>query len=72
MWARKASLEPVLDTVQGIHWNGIDHGYLALVVFEHKDQVDILHVELADRNKVQYEQQQNAAHTTENISKDDM
>lgn len=51
MWqhsVQEASLEPVLHTIQGIHGDGIDHGYLALVVLEHKHQIHILHVELED------------------------
>lgn len=57
---QEVSLEPVLHTVQGVHGDGVDHGYLALVVFEHKYQIHILHVKLVDGSNAQ---QQKAAYT---------
>lgn len=60
---REASLEPVLHTVQSVHGYGIDHGYLAFVVLEHKHQIDILHVELENESEAQLEEQHKATCT---------
>lgn len=57
---QEASLQPVLHAIQGVHGDGVDHGYLALVVLEHKHQIHILHVKLAEGSNVQ---QQKAAYT---------
>lgn len=39
-------LEPLLDVVQLLHWNSIDHGHFTAVVFEDKDHVKVLQMKL--------------------------
>ena len=39
-------LEPLFDLVELVHRNGIDHGCLLMVIFEDKDHVEILQLEL--------------------------
>lgn len=39
-------LEPIFDVIEHGHRNGIDHGHLLVVVFEDKDHVEVLQLEL--------------------------
>ena len=39
-------LEPLLHVIQHIHWNGIDHRNLAVIVFEYEYHIKVLQMEL--------------------------